>query len=313
MRASYLTSLLIPLALAVPNPKPANPASSLTWDVYISPALPVVTTPNRNYTFSQTAITLISGQHTAILVDCPPTFATATSLADWLDKKLNGKKLTHIYITHGHGDHFFGVPVLQKRFPGLQIVATNGTIAHAADNIAPATFDGFWGALFPNTQLPPQTETWTPLPASNTITLEGHTLQAITVGFTDTYNSTVLHVPSLSLVVAGDVVYGSYYQYLVEAHTPELRAEWIRALRKVEDLDPKFVVPSHMQEWDGFSAEHIQRTKAFINAWGAEIKDVELGKEGGKDELKDRIESAFPERKGDFILDVAAAAAFPAA
>lgn len=311
MRFAHFTPLLIPLALAIPHSSQPKPSPPLSWDVYLSPALPVVTTPQQNHTFSQTAITLISGQHTAILVDCPPTYNSTSLLADWLDTKLGKLKLTHVYITHGHGDHFFGIPVLQKRFPGLQVVATPDVIAHAKEQGEGASLD-FWTLHFPNNQLPPQTESWTPLPSNNTFLLEGHTLQAVPVGFTDTYNSTVLHIPSLSLVVAGDVVYGSYYQYLVESHTPELRAEWIRALRKVEELQPQSVVPSHMQEWDGFGPGHIGRTKEFLNAWGTQVKDVELeGNTKGKDELKERIESAFPERKGDFILDVAAAAAFP--
>lgn len=128
------------------------------------------------------------------------------------------------------------------------------------------------------------------------------------MGFTDTYNSTVLYVEDLDLVVAGDVVYGSYFQYLVESHTPELRAEWVRALRVVGELEPKFVVPSHMQAWDGFGVEHIERTRAYLQAWGMEVGDGDVV---AKDKFKKRIESAFPERKGDLILDVAAAAVFP--
>ncbi|KAF2000820.1 Metallo-hydrolase/oxidoreductase [Amniculicola lignicola CBS 123094] len=312
MYISHFIPLLASLALAAPYPEHSTkPLPALTWDVYLSPAIPVITTPDQNYSFSQAAITLLSGQHSAILIDCPPTYKTTELLGNWIESKLQGKKLTHVYITHGHGDHFFGVSLLQKRFPGLQVIATPEVIAHVADQtIHSGTLPNeFWTGLMPG-QIPPQTQKWTPLPKNNVIDLEGHELKAINVGHTDTYNSTILHVPSLSLVIAGDVVYGSYYQYLVEAHTPALRAEWIRALRKVEALKPEFVVPSHMQEWDGYSPEHIGRTKEYLNAWGAEIKDVELGKNGGSAEMKERVEGAFPERKGDFILNVAAQAAF---
>ena len=97
MHFTHFSPLLISLAIAIPNtPKPLP---DLTWDVYLSPAIPVVTSPGQNYTFSQTAITLISGLHTAILVDCPPTYATTNRLADWLDTKLAGKKLIFNYIS----------------------------------------------------------------------------------------------------------------------------------------------------------------------------------------------------------------------
>lgn len=191
------------------------------------------------------------------------------------------------------------------------MIATADVIAHAKEQLIPGTtlpLD-FWSAWWPN-QIPAQTQTWTALPASNTFTLEGHDIAAIPVGFTDTYNSTVLYVKDLGLIVAGDVVYGSYFQYLVESNTAELRAEWIRALRIVEELRPKFVVPSHMQAWDGFEVEHVERTRAYLQAWGTVAGDDR--EVVGKEVFKKRIEKAFPERKGDLILDLAAGAVGPA-
>ena len=41
--------------------------------------------------------------------------------------------------------------------------------------------------------------------------LEGHTFRAVEAGHTDTLDTTVLHVPDLHLVVAGDVVYGGVH------------------------------------------------------------------------------------------------------
>ncbi|KAH9216893.1 beta-lactamase-like protein [Leptodontidium sp. 2 PMI_412] len=286
------TLFLSSLALAIPHSNPLKPLQPLTWDVYLSPALPVAST--QNYSFSQTAITPISGLKTAILIDSPPTYNSATLLANWLDSKLGSRTLMHIYITPRARRSFLRAPQV---------------IAHAQDQLVPGTQRpaDSWTAWFPG-QLPLQTQTWTPLPASNTFQLEGHELKAVPVGFTDTYNSTVLYVKDLDLVVAGDVVYGSYFQYLVESHTPELRAEWVRALRVVGELEPKFVVPSHMQAWDGFGVEHIERTRAYLQAWGMEVGDGDVV---AKDKFKKRIESAFPERKGDLILDVAAAAVFP--
>jgi hypothetical protein len=97
MHFAHYSPFLISLAIAIPNT--LKPLPPLTWEVYLSPAIPVVTTPGQNYTFSQTAITLISGRDTAILVDCPPTYASTNRLADWLDTKLAGKKLTFNYIS----------------------------------------------------------------------------------------------------------------------------------------------------------------------------------------------------------------------
>lgn len=86
--------LLSTLALAIPHSDYPKPGDSLTWDVYLSPALPVIS-PGQNYSFSQTAITLISGRRTAILIDSPPTYNSTTLLANWIDEKLGKKTLTH--------------------------------------------------------------------------------------------------------------------------------------------------------------------------------------------------------------------------
>ena len=90
--------------------------------------------------WSPISCTLISGDTEAVLVDTPITSAQTKDLADWIAKRiLAGKRLTYLYITHGHGDHFFGIPSLIKRFPGVKVVATRGTIAHMEQQIQPGS------------------------------------------------------------------------------------------------------------------------------------------------------------------------------
>ena len=64
------------------------------------------------------ASTLIYGIRDAVLVDAFMTVKQANALADWVASK--GKNLTTIYITHGHGDHWFGVGTLLERFPNAR-------------------------------------------------------------------------------------------------------------------------------------------------------------------------------------------------
>jgi glyoxylase-like metal-dependent hydrolase (beta-lactamase superfamily II) len=63
-------------------------------------------------------VTLIAGERDAVLVDTFLTVGENGGLADQV--AATGKNLTHLYITHGHGDHFFGINALRQRFPSMQ-------------------------------------------------------------------------------------------------------------------------------------------------------------------------------------------------
>ena len=60
----------------------------------------------------------------------------------------------------------------------------------------------------------------------DTFTLEGHELRIIEQGRTDSPDSTSLYVPSIGLIVAGDVVYNQCHMYVGDT-TPESRKNWI--------------------------------------------------------------------------------------
>lgn len=287
--------------------RPYQPHQPLQYSVFINPPVPVVSPP-QNYPWSPTAFTLIHGPSTAILVDAPITINSSNALADWIEATIPGKKLTHNYITHGHGDHFFGAATLQQRFPGLKVVATKRTIAHINEQLEPDMLENFWEPLFPDGQIPVQNVTFEALHRNHKFFVDGYVVRSVEVGQSDTYNTTVLHVPSLDLVVAGDVVYGNCFQYLVESNTTELRHQWINAISEVEKLKPKIVVPSHMQESEGFGVEHLEKTKEYIRTWG-----TLAGESKSADDLIAKVKKAYPERVGDFILEISAQEVFPTA
>src|ERR1700745_909728 len=80
-------------------------------------------------------VTLIYGERDAILVDTFLSVQHSQELVDWIAE--SGKNLTTIYITHAHGDHFFGLKLLQDRFPNARAFATASAVARMQNQINP--------------------------------------------------------------------------------------------------------------------------------------------------------------------------------
>jgi len=284
-------------------------ASPLQVDVYVAPPIPTVTgsTDPAKTVWSPISITLIQGPMSAAVVDTPITIDQTTALADWIKKTAPGKKLTHLYITHAHGDHLFGAPVLQKRFPGLKIVATAKVAEGVQTQYAPALYDNLWAKYFPNGQLPAEKPPAEPLPDSGEFEVDGHTLKGIDVEHSDCDASSILHVPSLKLVVGGDVVYGDCYQHLGQANTAEKRRSWLNALDLVDSLRPNIVVPGHKRASQVDGAYLVEATRKYILDFERELEAA-----SGPEELEKRMKELYPQRWNEYILEWGCKASFAA-
>ncbi|MGY8707371.1 MBL fold metallo-hydrolase [Bradyrhizobium sp. 18BD] len=202
--------------------------------------------------------TLIYGERDAMLVDTFLTGGQSKTLLDWVVSR--GRNLTTIYVTHGHGDHFFGLAPLLDRFPQAKAVAVPEVVEEMKAQVSPASLDGFWRKRFPG-------EIAERLRVAETLegklTLEGHRLDVIDMGRTDTARSTALHVPSLDLIVAGDTVYNGIHPYLAETDTLS-RLEWIAALDRLEALKPRFVVAGHKKPENDDDPRNIADTQQYL-------------------------------------------------
>jgi glyoxylase-like metal-dependent hydrolase (beta-lactamase superfamily II) len=203
--------------------------------------------------------TLIYGERDAVLVDTFLTTEQSQTLLDWV--VANGKNLTAIYVTHGHGDHFFGLASLLERFPRAKAVATPEIVKAMQGHLSPAWIDNFWRRLFPG-EIPDRLLVAEPL-ENNELELEGHKLVAVNAGRTDTAHSTCLHVPSIGLIVGGDAVYNGIHPYLGETDT-QSRLEWISTLDKLEALKPKAVVAGHKVPENDDDPRIIAETRQYL-------------------------------------------------
>ncbi|MCU1648801.1 MAG: Beta-lactamase [Nocardia sp.] len=203
--------------------------------------------------------TLIYDDTDAVLVDTFTTVEQNQQLVDWV--KAHNRTLAYVYITHGHGDHFFGVKQLTEAFPGVRAIAAAAAAQESAYQGSRAYIDSFWGKLFPG-QIP-EPQIFPEALDSDRFEVNGHIFEVIETGFTDTPGSTALWVPDLRLVVAGDGAYNGIHQYMAET-TTESRAEWMRATDTLAALDPSYVIAGHKMPDNPDDPKILAETKQYL-------------------------------------------------
>jgi glyoxylase-like metal-dependent hydrolase (beta-lactamase superfamily II) len=237
--------------------------SALTYQVYVAPIIPMAGNdmpPGQSRsTWSPISATLISGERDAVLVDPLMTVEQGMAVADWV--ATTGKNLTTVYVTHGHGDHWFGLGAVKERFPDVRAVATPAVVEGMRKSSEPGIVQTFWQARFPD-QIPDGNPVADPLDGPS-FELEGHQLVAVDVGHTDTDDTTVLHAPDIGLVVAGDAAYNGVHQYLAESDA-QGRQDWLAALDVIEGLNPVAVVAGHKRYGNDDSPRILGQTAQYI-------------------------------------------------
>jgi len=260
----------------------SSAAADLRADVFIGPFLHF---EQGGGTFAATTSTLVSGKSDTVLIDAQHIRTDVAALADFIGR--TGKKLTTIYITHGHADHWYGAGDLVATFPDARVVATAPVVEYI--NQAAETEAQQWAAMFGDRVAKPGDvpETLDGL----TIELEGHELQIVEVGQGDIRPSTVLHIPDLDAVVAGDVVYNQIHAML-GLSGPSGSQRWLQSLDAIEKLDAKMIVAGHRkpESSDYEASRMLDETRSYIGdfADGAQRLDSAA-------ELIELMKSKYPD------------------
>jgi glyoxylase-like metal-dependent hydrolase (beta-lactamase superfamily II) len=275
--------------------------ATLAFDVYVAEGVPINASAQdhgavgitndpppgeRRRLWSPISATLISGDRDAVLADALMTIEQARGLADWI--AASGKNLTTVYITHGHGDHWFGLGPVLERFPEARAVALPSVVEYIRRSSTPQQLAASWEQWLPG-QIPDPPVLAEPL-EGHAVELEGHQLAAVEVGHTDTDDTTVLHVPDIGLVVAGDAAYNDVHLHLGES-PPELRREWIAALDTIESLNPTAVVAGHKRPGRADDPQILEETRRYIRDFDAAANDTSTAQQ-----LYERMLALYPKR-----------------
>ena len=267
----------------------ASVKAALKWDVFVAKrqGLTRDLPPGKEeWMWVPGSATLIYGEKDAVLVDTLLTVEQAKALVDWV--AAHGKNVTTIYVTHGHGDHFFGLGAVLDRFPNAKAVAMPEVVKVMRRQASPELVTNFWKARYPG-QIPERLVIAEELRGS-VIELEGRELIPVALGHTDTDNTTCLHVPSAGLVVAGDAAYNDVHLYLAESNA-QTRREWIAALDTIEVLKPRAVIAGHKKAEREDSPRIIEETRQYIRDFERLAEATTTARE-----LYDKMLALYPNR-----------------
>jgi glyoxylase-like metal-dependent hydrolase (beta-lactamase superfamily II) len=260
--------------------------SKLNYSIFEAPEKPLVGNRPRPFgptmAFDPMTSTLIYGEKEAILVDPLTTVSEAEALVAWV--KLFNRRLTKIYITHGHLDHFAGISIIKKYFPEVRAIATPETVKLANKQIATQdTYRKRWPGQLPAQIIAPEAY------YQNSFSLEGETLQIVKQGYTDAPDSTSLYVPSLKLIVTGDIVYNHCNMYVGDL-TPDIYRNWQQALNRIENFQPEVVIAGHKKPGMSDTPNIIEETRQYLKDFVSEKQQSKTDKE-----LFERMGAKYPD------------------
>ncbi|MEH0421229.1 MBL fold metallo-hydrolase [Streptomyces sp. B21-083] len=239
-------------------------STALTLDVYTSP---LVKLPEAvGGWFSPTTSTLVYGPTEVVLVDSQYLADDVAELARRIEE--SGRTLTTIYVTHAHADHYFGIEWLLERFPQARAVALPSVVAEikATNEAQRTTWRQWFGdKALDNTVIPEPLD-------GDTILLDGEELKVIEIGQADIAPATIVWVPSLRAVMAGDAIYNGVNPFLA-ASGPAEWTKWIESIEKIAALEPEIVVAGHKnpEAPDDDLAATVIHTRDYIRAFTEEL------------------------------------------
>ena len=184
--------------------------------------------------------TLIYGEKDAILIDASQLLSdTHRMIAEIIPMR---KRLTHIYVSHFHPDHHFGLQVLKNAFPKAMIVAlpsvVKDIVSTSSDKIELWAIDRFGPDDIPH-------DTTIPMPLDEPrLLLEGEEIVVSDNWEGDSVNNSVVWIPSIRVVCATDVAFHDCHLWPIESNVAR-RAKWRHSIAQLREFNARIIIPGH--------------------------------------------------------------------
>ncbi len=257
--------------------------------------------------------TFVYGEKDAILIDASQCLSDSHKMA--AEIILSRKNLTHIYVSHFHPDHHFGVEVLKAAFPTPR--SSGCPRRSRTSSSRPATR---W-TCGPSTASAPisPAKTYIPQPMHEPrLELEGEEILFYDGFEGDSIDNSIAWIPSLKVVCATDVAFHDCHLWPIESNV-ERRKKWRKDIARMMDLDPRIVIPGHCDTAKVKIMEEVQedKSRSYTDCvkWSIDYLDnydevYHSAKTGA--EMVDRMFKYYPDVKAeDFAIHWQARLLFP--
>ena len=213
----------------------------------------------------EVASVVVMGKNDAVLIDAQWTLSSVHHLiAEILE---TGKKLTTIYLTHAHPDHYFGAGTIAEAFPEARVVA----IPSEAEMINAQFFGKLetWEKVIGAHNICRKTVHVEPL-TEDYIELEGERLEIISKVIGDMRYNTMVWIPSIKTLYASDVLFNQAHPFTCEL-TAEERRQWVGEIDKIETMGAEVIIPGHQRPGMPFDRSSLDFTREYLLATEEEL------------------------------------------
>jgi len=258
--------------------------------------------------------TLIYGERDAILIDASQLLSdTHRMIAEIIPMR---RHLTHIYVSHFHPDHHFGLQVLRNAFPEASIVAlpsvVKDMVSTSRDKIEMWAIDRFGPDDIPR-------KTTIPMPLNEPrLLLEGEEILVSDNWEGDSLNNSVVWIPSIRVVCATDVAFHDCHLWPIESNVAR-RIKWRASIARLREFDARIVIPGHCDDAKVRLMEEVQEKSSLSYTecidWSLRYldnyEDV-YSTAGTASGMVDRMTKLYPDVKAeDFAIHWQARLLFP--
>lgn len=206
----------------------------------------------------EVASVIVMGKTDAVLIDAQWTLSNAHRVvAEILE---TGKRLTTIYLTHAHPDHYFGAGTIAEAFPEARVVAVPSEAQIMNDQFfgKMEIWENVIGAhnvCRRSVTVEPLTETY--------IELEGERLEVIPEVMGDMRYNTMVWIPAIKTLYASDVLFNQAHPFTCEL-TADERVEWRKAIDKIDTMGAEVIIPGHQKPGMPFDRSSLEFTRSYL-------------------------------------------------